>query len=187
MNKLIQFLDAIRPLSDPLKDHLSVIVETKALSRKEYLLKKGRISSEVCFIEKGLLRCFYLKEDKEVCSWFMMEGDVIVSVESFFKQQVSHETIQALEDCILHSFNYDDLQKTYDTYPELNYHARLLTEKYYTLSEQRLYSLRMQRAHGRYEYLINNFPEIIQRVPSKYIASYLSITEETLSRIRSRH
>lgn len=74
----------------------------------------------------------------------------------------------------------------YKTYPELNFIARVLTEKYYVLSEQRLYSLRKKRARERYEYLIDNFPELIQRVPSKYLASYLSVSEETLSRIKSK-
>jgi len=187
MNNLIQYLDAIHPLSQHLKDHLSDILKIRELSKKDYLLKTGRICTDICFVEKGLLRCFYLKEEKEVCSWFMKEGDVIISVESFFQQQVSNESIQALEDCTLYYITYSELQHTFTYYPEFNFVGRILTEKYYTLSEQRLYSIRMQRASERYEYLISNFPELIQRVPSKYIASYLSITEETLSRIRSRN
>ncbi|HZH95185.1 MAG TPA: cyclic nucleotide-binding protein, partial [Flavisolibacter sp.] len=63
---------------------------------------------------------------------------------------------------------------------------RVLLEKYYTLSEQRLYSLRMQRSRERYEYLLEHHPELVLRVPLKYLASYLGIQEETLSRIRSR-
>ncbi len=74
----------------------------------------------------------------------------------------------------------------YRHFIDSNFLARVVTEKYYMLSEQRLFSIRMQRAQERYQYLIDNFPELIQRVPSKYIASYLSITEETLSRIRGK-
>jgi CRP-like cAMP-binding protein len=186
MEKLLLFLNTIYPLSSGLIEHLQGILKIKELPKKGYLLKQGVICTNISFIEKGLLRCFYEKDDKEVCSWFMKEGDVIISVESFFKQSISYENIQALEECVLHYINYNELQYTFHHFPEFNFIGRVLTEKYYTLSEQRLYSIRMQRAQERYQYLVDHFPELILRVPSKYIASYLSITEETLSRIRSR-
>jgi CRP-like cAMP-binding protein len=186
MEKLLLYLNNIHPLSPGLIEHLQGILKVRELPRKAYLLKQGGICTSISFIEKGLLRCFYEKDEKEICSWFMKEGDVIISVESFFKQTVSYENIQALEECVLYYINYKELQNIYCRFPEFNFIARVLTENYYTLSEQRLYSIRMQRAQERYQYLINHFPEIIQRVPLKYIASYLSITEETLSRIRSR-
>jgi len=116
----------------------------------------------------------------------MKEGDVIISVESFFKQIVSYENIQAVEECVVYYIYYNELQYIYGHFPEFNFIGRVLIEKYYALSEQRLYSIRMQRGHDRYQYLLDHFPELIQRLPSKYIASYLSITEETLSRIRSK-
>ena len=116
----------------------------------------------------------------------MKEGDVIISVESFFNQLESKENIQALEDCLLFYVSYDELQYAYQNFPDFNTIGRILTQKYYQLSEQRLYSLRMQRAVERYLFLVDHFPQIIQRVPLKYIASYLGITEETLSRIRAQ-
>ena len=116
----------------------------------------------------------------------MKENDIIISVESFFRQTKSIESIQALEETVLYSISYNELQYIYRQFPEFNFIARVLTEKYYTLSEQRLYSIRMQRSHERYQYLLDHFPELIQRVPAKYLASYLGITEETLSRIRSK-
>lgn len=116
----------------------------------------------------------------------MKEGDLIISVESFFQQKPSYESIQVLEDCTLIGIKYDELQEMYSRFPEMNFIARVLTEKYYTLSEQRLYSIRMLRAPERYKFLIDNFPVLIQRVPSKYLSSYLSVSEETLSRIKSK-
>jgi hypothetical protein len=116
----------------------------------------------------------------------MKEGDLIISVESFYQQKPSYESIQALEDCTLISQQYNELQEMYKRFLELNFIARVLTEKYYNLSEQRLYSIRMLRASERYKFLLDNYPELIQRVPSKYLASYLSVTEETLSRIKSK-
>jgi CRP-like cAMP-binding protein len=186
MEQLLFYLNSIHPLSPGLIEHLQGILKTKELPKKAYLLKQGSICTSISFIEKGLLRCFYDKDEKEVCSWFMKEGDVIISVESVFNQTISYENIQALEECTLHYINYNELQYIFRHFPEFNFIGRVLTEKYYTLSEQRLYSIRMQRAQERYQYLIDHFPEIIKRVPSKHIASYLSITEETLSRIRSK-
>jgi hypothetical protein len=116
----------------------------------------------------------------------MKEGNLIISVESFFKQIPSYESMQLLEDCTLIGIGYDELQDMYNRFPEMNFIGRVLTEKYYTLSEQRLYSIRMLRALDRYKFVMNNFPELIQRVPSKYLSSYLSVSEETLSRIKSK-
>ena len=186
MENLLQYLHSIHPLSPGLYEHLYDILRVKELSKKDFLLRAGHISRSICFINKGLLRCFYIKDDTEVCSWFMKEGDVIVSVESFFLQKPSYENIQALEDCEVFYIDYSQLQHIYQHFPEFNFIGRVVTEKYYALSEQRLYALRMQRSHERYAYLMAHSPELIQRVPSKYLASYLGITDVTLSNIKSK-
>lgn len=185
MEELLKMLNSIHPLSNALIEYLATNLKTKLLKKKDFLLKKGHISKDICFINKGLLRCFYMIDDKEVSSWFMKEGDVIISVESFFKQCESFESIQALDDCVLYYITYSELQFTYRNFPEFNFVGRVLTERYYTLSEQRLYSMRMKKAQDRYGYLMEYHPELIQRVPSKFIASYLGITEVTLSNIKS--
>ncbi len=184
--EVLHYLQLIHPMSDGLKEHLAVTLKEKHLAKKDYLLRAGQVSRRICFIARGLLRCFYIKDEQEVSSWFMKEGDVIVSVESFFGQSESYEAIQALEDSLLYYITYDELQYTYRNFPEFNFIGRALLEKYYTLSEQRLYSLRMQRSQERYEYLLEHHPELVLRVPMKYLASYLGIQEETLSRIRSK-
>ena len=116
----------------------------------------------------------------------MKEGDIIISVESFFDQKASYESIQALEDSLLYCIEYAQLEHIYRAYPEFNFVARVLLQKYYKLSEQRLYSLRMQRSQERYDYLMEHAPELILRVPAKHLATYLGMAEETVSRIRSR-
>jgi CRP/FNR family transcriptional regulator, anaerobic regulatory protein len=186
MEQLLGFLETIHPLSEGLKIHLSKTIKIKELPKKEFLLKAGHVCREVCFIKKGLLRCFYINEDTEVCSWFMKEGDVIYSVESFLLQRQSYESIQAIEEAIVFYIDYSELQYIYNTYPEFNFIGRVLTEKYYTLSEQRLYSLRMHRADERYSYMMNKFPDLMQRVPLKYLASYMGMTEVWLSKVRAK-
>jgi CRP-like cAMP-binding protein len=187
MEQLLKFLNSIHPLCNELVNYLMQNLQGEAFKKKEMLLEKGRVCNNIYFIEKGLIRCFYLLNEKEVSSWFMKEGDVMISVESFFKQVPSYESIQALEDCKVYYINYNQLTYAYMKFVEFNFVGRVLTEKYYTLCEQRLYSLRMHKAAERYNDLLKNNPEIIQRVPSKHIASYLGISLETLSRVKSKY
>lgn len=185
MEQLLEYLHSIHPISESLLEYLSLNLKEKKLKKKDFLLKKGHVNKEICFVHSGLLRCFYMIDDKEVSSWFMKEGDVIISVESFFTQKESFESIQAVEDCELYYITYEELQFVYQHYAEFNFIGRVLTERYYCLSEQRLYSMRMQRAPDRYLYLLKHHAELILRVPSKYLASYLGIAEPTLSTIKS--
>jgi CRP/FNR family transcriptional regulator, anaerobic regulatory protein len=186
MEDILKFLDAIYPLSEPSKNYFASTLKLRKVAKKEYLLKAGHVCRNIFFVKKGIVRCFYINKSIEVSSWFMKEGDIIISVESFFQQKPSKENVQALEDCTVYSMEYPELQYLYKNYMETNYIGRVLTEKYYTLSEQRISSLRMPLISDRYQYLMKNHPDLIQRVPSKYIASYLRVTEQSLSRIRGK-
>ena len=187
MEELLKHLNSINPLSENLVSYLATNLKTRNLRKKDFLLKKGHVSRDIYFVNKGLLRCFYLVDDKEISSWFMKEGDVIISVESFFQQAVSKESIQALEECTVYYITYQELQYTYRTFPEFNAVGRVLTERYYTLSEQRLYSIRGHKAQERFNFLQDNYPELILRVPSKYLASYLGITDVHFSNMKGNN
>ena len=186
MNEILQFLQSINSLSPQLIEYLSRTLKYRELSKKEYLLKAGHISRNVCFIQQGLLRAFYTKGDKEVTSWFMKEGDISVSIESFYDQIVSYENIQALEDCVLYYLDHKELEYIYREFQEFNYIGRVLTIKYHKLWVKQLYSIRMQSACDRYRWLLENHPDLLIRVPAKYIASYLDITDVTLSMIKAK-
>jgi CRP/FNR family transcriptional regulator, anaerobic regulatory protein len=184
MKELFELFNTIHPMSEGLQVALLKMLKRKEISKKTLLLKNGHVCDQIYFIEKGMFRCFYNVNDKEICSWFMKEGDVIISVESFFKRKPSYESIQAIEDAVVYYVTHSELNWLYSNFLEFNTIGRVVTENYYTLSEQRLYSLRSMKAVDRYDYLINHFPEIVRRVPNGYIASYLGITIETLSRIK---
>ncbi len=186
METLLNYLQALHPLSPALLDYLLQVLKRRDLHKKEYLLKAGHVCRHIYFIRQGLLRCFYLREETEVCSWFMKEGDVIISVGSFFEQRDSYESIQALESCELYGIEYCQLQLIYRNFPEFNFIGRVLLQKYYQLSEQRLYSMRMQQGQERYGFLMQHHPDLILRVPAKYIASYLGISEAHFSVIKAR-
>ena len=187
MEELLFYLNSIHPLSPRMQEHFIQIVQYTELRKRDILLRRGQVCENIYFILKGILRCYYVKNDNEVSSWFMKEGDLIVSVESYFLQKPSYEYIQALDDCILYSVSHSQLEAAYREFPEMNFISRVFLEKYYTLSEQRIYSIRMQRASERYQLMLEHHPEIIQRVAAKHIASYLGITMETLSRLKSKY
>ena len=184
MERLLQFLQSVHPMSPELIEYLAGAIQMKELCKKEILLKAGHICRNIYFIEKGLLRCFYIKGNNEVCSWFMKEMDVIVSIESFYLRTTSYESIQALEDCVLYYISYEDLYHMYRTYPEFNWTGRELTQNYYILWAKQLYGIRMQQAPERYLWLLENHPDLILRVAAKYLASWLGITEVMLSKIK---
>ncbi len=181
---LFKTLEKPAPLRQEVKDLFISTIKIKNLEKNEILLKEGKICDHIYFIEKGLLRSYYHVNNEDVTSWFMKENDIIISVKSFYTRTPSYETIEPLEKPIVYSMDFTDLEKIYKLYPEFNLNGRLLTTYYYMLSEERLYFIRKQKAEDRYKFLLTKHPEIIQRAPLKYIASYLGIATETLSRIR---
>ena len=186
MKELLSLLNNIHSLSPALHQYLSQNLKTRTIDKKQFLLTAGQISRHIYFIKKGLLRCYYIHDEQEVCSKFLKEGDIIVSASSFFLQKESIEFIQAIEDSTLWFICYDELQYIYKHFPEFNVIGRVLSIKSYLLSEQRLNFIRMKNASDRYSSMLEHFPELVLRVPSKYLASYLSISVETLSRIRGK-
>lgn len=181
---LFHLFNSIIPISKPLEERLSETLKTKIFNKSQLVLKEGQVCDNIYFIAQGYLRSYYLKDGKEITAWFMKENDVIVSVNSFFKREPSYEYIQAIEDSVLHYIHYDELQRIYRDFIEFNIIGRVLAEMYYTLSEERLYGMRSQTAEERFTFLLDKHPEIIMRTPRSYIASYLGISFETLSRIR---
>lgn len=187
MDKLMLFLDSIHPMSDALKTHLEATLKQREVKKKEYLLKAGNVSQQVCFIITGLLRCFCKKKNGvEVSSWFMKEGDVVFGIRSFHSQTPSDESIQALEDTTIFYLDYMELEYIYDHFPEFNYTGRILGTHYHVLWEKQLHTHRMYSGKEKYQLLEETDPDLLQRVPARYLASYLGITEVTLSRLKSQ-
>jgi CRP-like cAMP-binding protein len=184
MNNVLKALEGPHPLSETLKEHLSKVIKEKKLARGEHLLLKGQTCEFMSFVETGLLRCYSVKDDKQICTWFMREGDLTTSVESFYGQIPSQESVQAIEPTHVYYITYKELEYIYNHFMEFNYNGRILTQHYYRLSEQRSFSIRMQTAEERYQYLLNNHPELVKRVPNKYLASYLGMDPSTLSRAK---
>jgi len=184
-------LASIFPMSPGLVADLNQVVEFIKVKRGEYLLEPGQVSDRLYYIHKGLLRCFYELTDeesgqiKDVSTWFMRERDVCVSVESYYLQEPSYEYIHALEHSELFFIKRADLEEIYLKHLEFNYVGRVLTIKYLVDWVRQINGIRKLKVADRYEVLRKRDPELLQRVPQKYLASFLDTTPETITRIRS--
>jgi CRP/FNR family transcriptional regulator, anaerobic regulatory protein len=185
--EVIDYLNKIHPLSDELKQWLFDQLQLVQYPKKELLLSSGEVSGRIAFVLEGILRLYSLNTNgKETTSWFIKEGDVMISVISFFTRQPSREYIETLEPVTLAFITYDQLQETYERFPEFNTVGRLLTQKYYVLLQDRLYHTHHTTVAERYQFLEEKYPEIIQRVKLHHIASYLGTNPATLSRMRNQ-
>ena len=185
MIALFRYLRTIHPISNELRDYMEETLKEKHLAKKDFLLKAGQVCSNIYFVERGILRSYYFKGDKEITSVITKENEICVSATSFFSLQYGAENIQAIEDCTLYFLTHEDYQRLNTQFPEFNALCRILLEKCYSAREQRLMEFWMQPSHDRYYWLFHQSPELFQRVPAKYIASYLGITETMLSKIKS--
>lgn len=186
MEDLLAFLNSIRPLSPALRNTLIDMLKTKAVAAGDYILKEGSICNKICFVEKGLFACFYLAEKNDVASWFMKEGDVFISVSSFFDQAVSRESIIALEDSIVWYVTYNEYVFLKNTFPEFDGIRGDLLEYYYKLADYRQYITLAQSAKRRFEFFFEKFPELAKIVPDKYAAAYLAMEPSTFCRSKKK-
>ncbi|HEY8970718.1 MAG TPA: hypothetical protein VIM64_16540, partial [Puia sp.] len=124
-------------------------------------------------------------DDKEVTSWLLTEGNIFISVHSFFLQQPSFENIIAVEDCEAVGFSFKTLNDICRTHPEFNKHQVAILRRYYAHSEDRKFKLMRQKHVQRYETLLNEEPELLRRATAPIIASYLNMSESSIKRARS--
>jgi CRP/FNR family transcriptional regulator, anaerobic regulatory protein len=183
---LLKLIETIYPVSNELREDLIKSISIEQHRKKTLLLREGEVFKKMYFIEKGLARAYYFDEGKEVTSWFMKEGDFVISVHSFYKQSPSREYIELLEDAALASITYTQLQALYQKHLEFNFISRVLTEHYYSLSEERVFAMRQSASDQRFDFFHKSYPELLSRVPLKQVAAFLRMTPETLSRLRAR-
>ncbi len=187
MEALVELFNRIAPLSEAFESYLRRVLKSKVVNRKEYVLREGEINRQISFIEKGLVRGYYAAEGEEINAWFQKEGDIFISIHSFFQQRPSYEFIQAIEDCVIWGISYEQLDYAYRYFPEFNVHARIILQKYYSLSEERNYIMRRSTMSQRYEYFIEKYADLLLRVPDKYIATHLGMTVTTYSHVKARY
>lgn len=183
---VIDYFNSITPLPTALVDDIIKSAVIKEYKKNEFILKEGKVSNYTSWIITGLVRSYYVKDVEEITTKFLWAGAPITSVFSYYSRKPGNENIIALEDTTLASLHYDHMQRLYRAYPVFNEIGRVITEQYLYMLEIEVYNLRKQKAEDRYRFILKHFPDLLQRVPLKYLATYLGVNLETLSRIRAK-
>lgn len=156
-----------------------------SVPKDHFLLREKTVSDYIYFIEKGVVRIFYRKNEKEITEWIAMDAQFFLSITSFFERIPSKLVIQTLEPSEVYGIHHDDFMRLADKHHDIERLLRKMVTRSLILSQIRMDSIQFETAHQRYERLLNDAPQIIQKVPLSFIASFIGVTLETLSRIRS--
>lgn len=183
-NPLIKQLKKYGPIT--LEAEIAIGQKTKYFVKKknDHLLKQGQILSSYFVLKKGIIRSYIHRNEKEINVWFGAEDQIFGAIMPMYANRASPENIQFLENSELYTISVDDLENLYKSHPELNLIGRKIAEEVCVILEERINALHFETATERYLSLITQQPYLLQRVNLGHIASYLGITQETLSRIR---
>jgi CRP-like cAMP-binding protein len=152
--------------------------------KEQFILREHRVADYIWYIERGAVRIFYNKDEKEITEWLALDDQFFMSITSFFQRTPSRLIVQALEPCSIWGIHHDRLMQLADENHEIERMLRKMVTGSLILSQQRMESIQFETAHQRYQRLLQQSPDIVSRVPGVYLASFLGITKETLSRIR---
>ncbi|RED23418.1 CRP-like cAMP-binding protein [Flavobacterium cutihirudinis] len=177
-------LDHIYKLPESSLVELQNNVSEITFPKGHILLKANKVETNIYFIKKGLVRA-YIERDNEVTFWFGKEGETIISMKSYVEDQPGYEAIELLEDCELYELKTENLRKLFNEDVHIANWGRKFAEKELIKTEERLISKQFKNASERYLELMKDHPELIKRVQLGHIASYLGITQVSLSRIRA--
>lgn len=173
------------PLSPQDLESFASILERKELPKGELFLNNSQVSKYIQYVDKGLVRQFYYKNGRDVTEHFTCENNVAVCIESFFRQEPTRLLIEALENSILYCIPYSEIEILAYHKPEISILYRRFLEATLILSQQKADSWRFETVRERYERFIKEYPQAAKRAPIAHIASYLLMTPESLSRVRS--
>ncbi|HMI04934.1 MAG TPA: Crp/Fnr family transcriptional regulator [Pedobacter sp.] len=185
MNALIDKIDSIYPLP---KDSLRLLTEGMCkveLPKNKILFEAGQTGRTVYFIERGIARAYLDGKDNQITFWFGLEGDFVFSYNSYINGLPGYESIELLENSVLYEIKDDKLQQLFKENIDLANWGRKLAERELMKLEERHIARLFKSASECYRELLSSSPALIQRIQLGYIASYLGVTQVTLSRIRA--
>jgi CRP-like cAMP-binding protein len=183
--KLATFIAGIYPMPLSQAEAIAARFSEKDFSKDDMILKSGKTCNEYYYLEDGYARAYtYDLDGNDVTTAFYTSNQVICELFSFFKRVPSRENIQALSDCKTWYLTFDGLQEVFHSLVEFREFGRTILINSYAMLKQRMLSTLHETAEERYGNLLRTNPEIFQHAPLKQIASYLGITDTSLSRIR---
>lgn len=160
------------------------VVQFVHLNKGEIFINEGAIANEIAFTNKGYLRVYYHFDGEEITRDITPLNTFATALPSFVSQTPSYEIISAITDCELITISRDHMDYLYSKYPKWERLGRRITEEMFVESQRRIYSFITETAETRYKKLLKQYPEMVRDVPLKYIADYLGIKLQSLSRLR---
>lgn len=183
---LFQYFKKFNRLSAGAEAAIAAISNIVTIKKGNDLQPIGHTCKTIYFINKGLARIYYFKDGIDITESFFFENSIIARVESLFTGKPSRKAIQILEDAEIVAINAGELFKLYDNFPEIERLFRKIFEAAYVDTVNRIEGIQFHSAEERYKALLSEAPDVLLRVPLKFVASYLGITQVSLSRIRGQ-
>jgi CRP-like cAMP-binding protein len=182
---LINFLKSTSHLNSEAAISIAIEFQYKELNKGELFLKAGKVADEYLFLESGFIRSYLFDtEGEEITTNFYSQNELVFEVSSFFQRVPSQEYFEATTHCTGWFLTYEKLNRLFHSLPEFREYGRSVLVRGFIAFKLRTISMINKTAEERYEMLITSSPEIFKNVPLKYIASYLGVTDTSLSRIR---
>ena len=183
--KLINFLQSTGQINPQKATEIAGHFTVKTIRKNEFFLEVGKVSTEYLFLESGFMRAFaFDPEGRDVTTNFYAANQVVFEVNSFFNRVPAQENMQALTNCQAWSLTFQELNNLFHALPEFREFGRGQLVKGFSALKVRMLATITQTAEERYANLLKNHPEILQQAPLKHIATFLGITDTSLSRIR---
>lgn len=167
-------------------DTLESILVPRKYAKGEMILKEGEVCEAIYYIDKGLIRQFYYKNDKELTEHIGADGEIFMCIESLFKEEPTKLQVEALEPTIVYLIPKHKLEQVALHNVNIQILYRKILEESLIISQIHADLLRFETAQNRYQRLCKMKPQVVLRAPLVYIASYLQMTPETLSRVRAQ-
>jgi CRP-like cAMP-binding protein len=183
---LLAALNHFHPLTPEMERFFINHVTPCSFKKDKLILKAGGMCNFIYFIKKGAVRGFIREGKKDITTWITVEGELVTSIYSLDVKTPATENMQAIEDCDLLALSYADLHNLYTLFPEFNVVTRKLLQHYYRDAEGRAYIARLTNAENKYRHFLLKSSHLANRIALTYIASYLGMTLETLSRVRKK-
>lgn len=185
MSEYLNILNSISPLGPESQKEISEHISVKKVAKGGLILKYGEICRHIYFVNRGFIRIFYYKNGKDITEWFADEKQFFFSITSYFEQTPSELIIEAIEDCEIIQLSKEGQDRLRRTNLEISNLIIGFYSRSLMLSQKRMDSIQFETAAKRYNTLLDHQPNILQKVPLQHVASFLGITQETLSRIRA--
>lgn len=183
--KLQTFISDTLPFAGTKAGQIASHFKEREILKNDYLLKEGKVCCDYLFLESGFMRAFAIDvEGNDITTAFYSGGQIVFEAASYFRRSPAKENIQALTDCVGWFITFDELQHLFHSMPEFREFGRMIIINGFVALKERMLSLISETAEDRYAHLIQSRPDIFQYAPLKTIASYLGVTDTSLSRIR---